>query len=554
MVDYNDVRPQFKAIESEQDLTKLSAAENKKALLHPTRIAEISRYILDHFDQKTHRLTGKGFNAMFAVSSVDAAKAYYQELQNRQKDSEKPLKIATIFSYAANESQVAIGEIDDESFSPANLADITSKEFLSSCIADYNQLFGTNFTINGNDFQNYYRDLAKRVKNREVDLLIVVGMFLTGFDAPTLNTLFVDKNLRYHGLIQAFSRTNRIYDATKSFGNIVTFRDLEKATTDAIKLFGKTETAEVLLERSYQEYMTGFTEAGEEQKGYMAVVQELQEKFPDPQAIIKEHDKKEFVSLFGQFLRLDNILQNYDDFMSLRALQELDIIDDKAVEAFKERFHVDDETLEELSRLDIPSTREIQDYRSTYNDIKSWYENERRNQEDSESKVDWDSIVFEVELLKSQEINLDYILELIFETNKKVSDKDELVTEITRTIRASLGNRAKEDLIVAFIHDSDLNSFDDKSDIIEQFFIFAQGEQKREADELIQIEGLNEQSAKRYIQASLKHEYASENGNDLNEALPKMSPLNPQYRTKKQTVFQKISRFVEKFKGIGGDI
>ena len=554
MVDYNDVRPKFKSIESEQDLAKLSAAENKKALLHPTRIAEISRYVLDHFDQKTHRLTGKGFNAMFAVSSVDAAKAYYQELQNQQKDSEKPLKIATIFSYAANESQVAIGEIDDESFSPADLADISSKEFLSSCIADYNQLFGTNFTINGNDFQNYYRDLAKRVKNREVHLLIVVGMFLTGFDAPTLNTLFVDKNLRYHGLIQAFSRTNRIYDATKSFGNIVTFRDLEKATTDAIKLFGKTETAEVLLERSYQEYMTGFTEAGEEQKGYMDVVQELQEKFPDPQAIIKERDKKEFVSLFGQFLRLDNILQNYDDFMSLRALQELDILDDKAVEAFKERFHVDDETLEELSRLDIPSTREIQDYRSTYNDIKSWYENERRNREDNESKVDWDSIVFEVELLKSQEINLDYILELIFETNKKVSDKDELVTEITRTIRASLGNRAKEDLIVAFIHDSDLDSFADKLDIIEQFFIFAQSEQKREADELIQIEGLNEQSAKRYIQASLKREYASENGNDLNEALPKMSPLNPQYRTKKQTVFQKISRFVEKFKGIGGDI
>lgn len=554
MVDYNDVRPQFKSIESEQDLTKLSAAENKKALLHPTRITEISRYVLDHFDQKTHRLTGKGFNAMFAVSSVDAAKAYYQELQNQQKDSEKPLKIATIFSYAANESQAAIGEIDDESFSPADLADISSKEFLSSCITDYNQLFGTNFTINGNDFQNYYRDLAKRVKNREVDLLIVVGMFLTGFDAPTLNTLFVDKNLRYHGLIQAFSRTNRIYDATKSFGNIVTFRDLEKATTDAIKLFGKTETAEVLLERSYQEYMTGFTEAGEEQKGYMDVVQELQEKFPYPQAIIKERDKKEFVSLFGQFLRLDNILQNYDDFMSLRALQELDILDDKAVEAFKERFHVDDETLEELSRLDIPSTREIQDYRSTYNDIKSWYENERRNQEDSESKVDWDSIVFEVELLKSQEINLDYILELIFETNKKVSDKDELVSEITRTIRASLGNRAKEDLIVAFIHDSDLDSFADKSDIIEQFFIFAQSEQKREADELIQTEGLNEQSAKRYIQASLKHEYASENGNDLNEALPKMSPLNPQYRTKKQTVFQKISRFVEKFKGIGGEI
>ena len=554
MVDYNDVRPQFKAIESEQDLTKLSAAENKKALLHPTRIAEISSYILEHFAQKTHRFSDKGFNAMFAVSSIDAAKAYYQELQKQQKYSDKPLKIATIFSYAANESQAAIGEIDDESFSPTDIADISSKEFLASCVSDYNRLFGTNFTINSKDFQNYYRDLAKRVKNRDVDLLIVVGMFLTGFDAPTLNTLFVDKNLRYHGLIQAFSRTNRIYDATKSFGNIVTFRDLEQATTDAIKLFGKTETAEILLERPYQDYMTGFTEAGEDQKGYMAVVQELQEKFPDPQTIIKESDKKEFISLFGQFLRLDNILQNYDDFMSLKALQELDILDKKAVESFKKRYHMDDATLAELAQLSIPSIREIQDYRSTYNDIKSWYDNEGRNKEDGHSKVDWDSVVFEVELLKSQEINLDYILELIFETNKKVSNKDVLVEEITRTIRASLGNRSKEDLIVDFIHKSDLDNFSDKSDIIEQFFVFAQHEQKREAEDLIRVEGLNEQCAKRYIQTSLKHGYASENGNDLNEALPKMSPLNPQYRTKKQIVFQKISSFVEKFKGIGGEL
>ncbi|WP_449454747.1 type I restriction endonuclease subunit R [Streptococcus suis] len=553
-VDYNDVRPQFKALETEQDLGRLSAAENKKALLHPIRIAEISSYILEHFNQKTHRQNGKGFNAMFAVSSVEAAKAYYQELQDQQAGKDKPLKIATIFSYAANEEQAAIGEIDDETFSPADLADISSKEFLSRAISDYNHLFQTNFSINGNEFQNYYRDLAKRVKSGEVDLLIVVGMFLTGFDAPTLNTLFVDKNLRYHGLIQAFSRTNRIYNATKTFGNIVTFRDLEKATTDAIKLFGKTETADILLERSYDDYMTGYIEAGQEQKGYLEVVKELQEKFPDPATISKESDKKEFVTLFGQFLRLDNILQNYDDFMSLQALQELDVTDAEAVAEFKERFHLDDEAVAELSKMDIPSIREIQDYRSTYNDIKSWYDNERRNQQNSDSEIDWDAVVFEVELLKSQEINLDYILELIFETNQKVSDKDQLIEEITRTIRASLGQRAKESLIVDFINASDLDSFSEKSDILEQFYTFARLKQKEAVANLIETEGLNAESASRYIQMSLKREYASENGNALNEALPKMSPLNPQYRTKKQTVFEKIVDLVEIFKGIGGEI
>lgn len=554
MVDYNDVRPQFKAYETEQDLEKLSAAETKKALLHPTRISEISSYILEHFNQKTHRQSGKGFNAMFAVSSVEAAKAYYQELQEQPVGREKPLKIATIFSFAANEAQAAIGEIDDENFTPNDLPDLSSKEFLSRCVHDYNQLFQTNYTINGNDFQNYYRDLAKRVKTGEVDLLIVVGMFLTGFDAPTLNTLFVDKNLRYHGLIQAFSRTNRIYDATKSFGNIVTFRDLEKATTDAIKLFGKTETAEVLLERSYTDYLEGYDDAGEQKAGYLAVAQELLERFPDPSEIVKESDKKAFVDLFGKFLKLDNILQNYDDFVRLQAVQMLDFENPEEVTAFQAKYQMDTETMEELAQLPIPTVREIQDYRSTYNDIRDWYTRERQNQQNSKSKVDWDSVVFEVELLKSQEINLDYILELIFETNKTVSDKDTLVEEITRTIRASLGNRAKEDLIVKFIRRSDLDSFVDKTDIIEKFFLFAREEQKKEVAELIQQEGLNEESAKRYIQLSLRREYASENGNALNETLPKMSPLNPQYHTKKQTVFQKISALVEKFKGIGGEL
>lgn len=554
MVDYNDVRPQFKAYETEQDLEKLSAAETKKALLHPTRISEISSYILEHFNQKTHRQSGKGFNAMFAVSSVEAAKAYYQELQEQQAGREKPLKIATIFSFAANEAQAAIGEIDDENFTPNDLPDLSSKEFLSRCVHDYNDLFQTNYTINGNDFQNYYRDLAKRVKTGEVDLLIVVGMFLTGFDAPTLNTLFVDKNLRYHGLIQAFSRTNRIYDATKSFGNIVTFRDLEKATTDAIKLFGKTETAEVLLERSYKDYLEGYVDAGEQEAGYLAVAQELLEHFPDPREIVKESDKKAFVDLFGKFLKLDNILQNYDDFVRLQAVQMVDFENPEEVAAFQAKYQMEIETMEELAQLPIPTVREIQDYRSAYNDIRDWYTRECQNQQDSKSTVDWDSVVFEVELLKSQEINLDYILELIFETNKTVSDKDALVEEIIRTIRASLGNRAKEDLIVKFIRRSDLDSFVDKTDIIEKFFLFARKEQKKEVAELIQQEGLNEESAKRYIQLSLRREYASENGNALNETLPKMSPLNPRYHTKKQTVFQKISALVEKFKGIGGSI
>lgn len=253
-VDYNDVRPQFTAIESETDEQKLTAAENKQLLLHPERIREVSEYLLKKFRQKTHRLqgNGKGFNAMFAVSSVDAAKSYYEMLSKLQQDSAKPLKIATIFSFAANEEQQAIGEIVDESFELSAM-DSSAKEFLSAAINDYNALFKTNYGVDSKSFQNYYRDLAQRVKSGEVDLLIVVGMFLTGFDAPTLNTLFVDKNLRYHGLMQAFSRTNRIYDATKTFGNIVTFRDLEKATIDAITLFGNNDTKNVVLEKSYKE-------------------------------------------------------------------------------------------------------------------------------------------------------------------------------------------------------------------------------------------------------------------------------------------------------------
>ena len=560
-VDYNDVRPKFKKIESEQDEKKLNAAENKEALLHPERIREISQYILNNYRQKTHRLqaggshTGGGFNAMFAVSSVDAAKLYYETLNNLQTGSDKPLRIATIFSFAANEEQDAVGDIPDESFDVSAM-NSSAKEFLSAAIADYNAAFKTNFSVDSKGFQNYYRDLAKRVKSKDIDLLIVVGMFLTGFDAPTLNTLFVDKNLRYHGLMQAYSRTNRIYDATKTFGNIVTFRNLEKATVDAITLFGDKNTKNVVLEKSYKEYMEGFTDVvtGEARRGFMEVVNELEQLFPDPSAIEKESDKKAFAKLFGEYLRVENVLQNYDEFASLKALQDVDKSDPDAVEAFKAEHYLSDEDLAALQAIRIPPERKIQDYRSTYNDVRDWQRQQKAADQKDKSTIDWDDVVFEVDLLKSQEINLDYILELIFEHNKKKKSKSALIEEVRRLIRASLGNRAKESLIVDFINKTNLDKIGDKASIIDEFYKYAQAEQKREANELIQSENLNEEAARRYIKASLKREYASENGTELNATLPKMSPLNPQYKTKKQNVFQRIVAYIEKFKGVGGEL
>ena len=556
-VDYNNVRPRFKGIETERDEKKLSAAENKSALLHPARIKEISQYILDNFKIKTHRSIGanKGFNAMFAVSSVDAAKCYYEELNNLQQCSEKPLKIATIFSFAANEEQSAIGEIIDENFEPTAM-DISAKEFLTNAINDYNAMFKTSFGVDSREFQNYYRDLAKRVKSKEIDLVIVVGMFLTGFDAPTLNTLFVDKNLRYHGLIQAFSRTNRIFDATKTFGNIVTFRDLEQHTIDAITLFGDSNTRNVVLERSYKEYLEGFKDivTGEARRGYIEVVKELNERFPNVDEIETEQDKKDFSKLFGEYLRIENILQNYDEYTHLKALQAIDLDNPNAVEELKNTYFVTDGDIKDMQQVEMLSERAVQDYKSTYNDIRDWLRREKDGSAAEKSKIDWDDVVFEIDLLKSQEINLDYILELIFEKNNKTKDKTTLIEEIRGVIRASVGNRAKESLIVDFINETDLDTITDKASIIESFFEYAQGKQAKEASELIASENLNEEEAKRYITVSLKREFVSENGTDFNSILPKMSPLNPMYLTKKHKVFQLIAAFVEKFKGVGGKI
>jgi type I restriction enzyme R subunit len=356
--------------------------------------------------------------------------------------------------------------------------------------------------------------------------------------------------------MQAFSRTNRIYDATKTFGNIITFRDLEKATVDAITLFGDKNTKNVVLEKSYKEYLEGFTDisTGEARRGYIEVVKELNEKFPNPDEIATEKEKKEFSKLFGEYLRVENILQNYDEFTHLKELQAINLNDPDAIENFKETHFVTDEDIAAMQAIDMPADRIIQDYRSTYNDIRDWLRHQKKGNEAEQSSIDWDDVVFEIDLLKSQEINLDYILELIFEHNKKAKNKSELVEEIRRVIRASIGNRAKESLVVDFINETDLDTIQDKASIIDSFFSYAQGKQKAEASELITDENLNEDAAKRYISASLKREYASENGTELNALLPKMSPLNPQYLTKKQSVFQKIVAFVEKFKGVGGQI
>lgn len=562
-VDYNDVRPQFKALETETDEKKLSAAENQQAFLHPLRIQEITQYILNNFRQKTHRAFpgARGFNAMLAVSSVDAAKAYYETFKSlQQKASEatanyKPLKIATIYSFAANEEQSAIGDITDESFDVSAMNN-SAKEFLDAAIDDYNAHFKVNFSTDTKGFQNYYRDLADRVKKQDIDLLIVVGMFLTGFDAPTLNTLFVDKNLRYHGLMQAFSRTNRIYDATKTFGNIVTFRNLERSTVDAITLFGDKNTKNVVLEKSYKEYMEGFRDivTGEAKRGFMDIVTTLEYRFPDPTNIESEKEKKEFVKLFGEYLRAENILQNYDEFATLKALQNVDISDPAALETFKATHYLDDEKLAELQTIRLPAERKVQDYRSVYNDIRDWQRKEKAADDKDKSTTDWDDVVFEIDLLKSQEINLDYILGLIFEHNKQNKNKAGLTEEIRRLIRSSLGNRAKEGLVIDFIQQTNLDELPDKAGIIDAFFTFAQREQQREAEALIKDENLNEEAARRYIRTSLKREYATENGTELNETLPKLSPLNPQYKTKKQSVFQKIVAFIEKFKGVGGHL
>lgn len=527
-VDYNNIRPKFKSAESETDEKKIKTIE-KKMLLHPERISEITEYILKVYNTKTHRNEQydlkhrrlNGFNAMFAVQSVEAAKLYYEEFKKQQRDipEEKRLKIATIYSFTANEEQNAIGDIPNENFEPGAM-DSSSKEFLDKVISNYNGYFKTNYSTNGKEFQNYYKDLSQKVKDKEIDLLIVVGMFLTGFDAPTLNTLFVDKNLRYHGLIQAFSRTNRILNKVKTFGNIVCFRNLEKATEDAIKTFGDENSVNVILEKSYDEYINGFTdeETGKSMKGYVDLCNEIVDKFPNPVEIELDSEKKEFAELFGELLKSENILRNFDEF-----------------ENFEK----------------IISGRQMQDMKSVYVDICEDIRNTRKNDENrnGEEEIDFSDIEFQIDLLKTDEINLDYILSLILKKSKEHDDIETLKFEIRRIIRTSLGTRAKEDLVMNFINKTDLSELKNSGDILESFYKYANEEKKIKIDELIEKENLKKDS-ERFIEKSINKGFVDYAGAELDSILPPTSRRKGAREAKKQTVLQKIRNIVEIFIGI----
>ena len=527
-VDYNDIRAKFKAAETETDDKKLKELE-KRMLLHPERISKIVEYILKVYNTKTHRneyynIKQKrlnGFNAIFAVQSVEAAKLYYEEFQKQQENlpEEKRLKVATIYSFAANEERNAIGDIPDENFEPSAM-ESTAKEFLDKVISDYNDYFKTNFSTNGNEFQNYYKDLSKKVKDKKIDILIVVGMFLTGFDAPTLNTLFVDKNLRYHGLIQAFSRTNRILNKVKTFGNIVCFRDLEKATKNAIKTFGDDNSVNIILEKSYNDYINGFKdeETGKSVKGYINLCNEIVEKFPKPVEIEKNQDKKEFAELFGELLKTENILKNFDEF-----------------ENFEK----------------IISDRQMQDMKSVYVDICEEIRNAGKDDQNNsnEQGIDFSDIEFQIDLLKTDEINLDYILELILEKTKEHNDIETLKSEIRRIIRTSLGTRAKENLVINFINKTDLKKLKNNGEILDAFYKYAKEEKKEKIDELVKDENLKEDS-RRFIEKSINKGFVDYAGSELDSILPPTSRRKGAREVKKQSVLEKIRKMVEIFIGI----
>ena len=527
-VDYNNITAKFKSAEKEEDEQKLKKLE-KKMLLHPERITEITKYILDVFDTKTHRNEYydlkhrrlNGFNAMFAVQSVDAAKLYYEEFERQQKDlpEDKRLRVATIFSFVANEEQRSIGEISEENFDVSAM-DSTAKEFLDKVISDYNGYFKTNFSTNGNEFQNYYKDLSLKVKEKKIDLLIVVGMFLTGFDAPTLNTLFVDKNLRYHGLIQAYSRTNRILNRVKTFGNIVCFRDLEKATQDAIKTFGDENSLNIILEKSYEEYMHGFTdeESGEIIKGYVDICNEIIDKFPEPTEIVLEADKKEFAKLFGELLKSENILKNFDEF-----------------ENFEK----------------IISDRQMQDMKSVYVDIRQSAINPGGGGDSGplENQVDFSDVEFQIDLLKTDEINLDYILSLILEKSKENEDVESIKAEVRRVIRSSLGTRAKEDLIIDFINTTNLSELNNTDDVLESFYSFAKKEKEINIKNLVEEENLKEDS-NRFIGKAIDKGYVEYAGDELDRIIPPTSRRRGAREKKKESVLEKIRKIVDVFVGI----
>jgi type I restriction enzyme R subunit len=511
-VDYVSTMREAENIEDK----KVNDIDRERALLAPERIANIVKYILEHFDQKTKRnvyykLKDRrlaGFNSIFAVSSIEAAKKYYAEFKKQLANlpSDKQLKIALIYSFGVNEEEID-GVIDENSEDTSGL-DQSSRDFLESAIADYNAMFGTSFDTSSDKFQNYYKDVSERVKNREIDILLVVNMFLTGFDATTLNTLWVDKNLRYHGLLQAYSRTNRILNSVKTFGNIVCFRNLEQATNQAIALFGDKNASGIVLLRPYSDYYNGYKDGDKEVRGYKDLVKELLDKYPVGEPIAGDQAKKDFIKLYGAILRLQNILSAFDEFTGNEILTE----------------------------------RNTQDYHSLYIDLYT----EFRQTEDEEKEVINDDLVFEMELIKQVEINIDYILELVKKYHQDHSKNKEILVDIQKAIDATVGLRNKKDLILQFIA-----SLDAQSVVDEEWQKFVESKRKEELEEIINQENLNPEETYKFMRNAFRNGYGyiTSASDDLAKVLPPISRFTPsgERASKRQTVLDKITAFFNRF-------
>ena len=510
-IDYvNTIKPK-EDIEDEN----VNAINTEEVLSSHERIAKVVEYIISHFDQKTIRnslydLKGKrlnGFNSIFAVSSIPVAKKYYLEFKKQLAKTQKDLTIATIYSFAANEEDTADGILDDEGFE-TELLDQSSREFLDFAISEYNKKFKTNFSSEGNGFQDYYKDLSDRVKHREVDILIVVNMFLTGFDATTLNTLWVDKNLKQHGLIQAYSRTNRILNSVKSYGNIVCFRDLQQETNDAIALFGDKNASGIVLLKSYEDYYYGYTDENKKyHKGYEERIAELLQKYPLGQQIIGEQAKKDFIKDMGSILRLRNILCSFDKFKG----------------------------------NEILSQRDFQDYIGMYADL---YEEFKKISKETESIKD--DIVFEMELVKQVEVNIDYILMLVSKYHKTNCKDKEILGSINTAINSSLALRSKKELIEGFIDRINVNN-----DIYKDWTAFVKEQKEHDLKTLIEEENLNSEETRKFLDNSFRDGEVKTTGTDIEKILPPMRRFGGDNKTKrKQTIIEKISKFFEKYFGI----
>ncbi|MCF0247410.1 MAG: type I restriction endonuclease subunit R, partial [Synergistes sp.] len=540
----------LKTMDAAEDMTDEQVANinRESAFNAPKRIVAVTRYILEHFEQKTYR-SGKiylfntldniarvatagrkpveekkslkslrGFSSILAVSSIQAAKLYYCEFKRQMAElpEARRLRIATIFSYGANEDEPD-GILGEENSEDTSALDKTSRDFLEDAIRDYNEMFRTSYDTSGESFQNYYKDISLRMKNREIDLLIVVNMFLTGFDATTLNTLWVDKNLKMHGLIQAFSRTNRILNSVKTFGNIICFRNLQKEVDEALSLFGNKDAGGVVLLRKFDDYYNGFIDdKGVKNDGYVEIVEALRERFPlDEQTPAGENEQKDFISLFGAFLRMRNLLLSFDDFAGKEILPE----------------------------------RDMQDYLSRYQDLRDEF---KRRRESGESVDIIDDIVFEVELIKQIEINIDYILMLVDKYREKHGRDKEILVTITKAVDASPELRSKKELIEAFI--VRLNEFEDSGgDVAPLWRKYVTEERERELSQIIAEERLKEPETRKFVENAFRDGEVKTTGTEIDSLLPPMSRFSKaggDRKAKKEGVIKKLTSFFEKFFGI----